>query len=338
MYTIDDSSNITLASLLPAVLEVNNHTADVGLWNSRLYLPTLYPWLLHVYDISDPTSPVELTGLPLPILTRDVAYEGNLAAVYSRHPNAGLVMFDLVSLTALDTLAMPPLDRDIAFGGTNVYLLNGLLEGDEVQIVDASQPDNLQLAGTITVAPIIPGIFSNSILEMTAEGNVLLLGLKDGIRVYDCSDPYNPVEIARRHSGLEVRGMAWSDPQLYLVENGDPAFGAGYYYLDHIVSIDEPITQVPATYQLLQNFPNPFNPLTNINYQLPADNWVTLRIYDLLGREVKTLVNQRKAAGNYSVQWDGTNNIGQPVASGVYLYRLKVGEQFVQTRKMVLLR
>ncbi|RMF54335.1 MAG: T9SS C-terminal target domain-containing protein [Calditrichaeota bacterium] len=103
----------------------------------------------------------------------------------------------------------------------------------------------------------------------------------------------------------------------------------------------EKIQTLPKQFSLRQNYPNPFNPVTNVEFGLPHGEWVTLKVYDLLGREVKTLVNRRLSAGYHTVQWDGTNDAGQPVASGVYLYRLTVGQASlsnVQTRKMVLLR
>jgi flagellar hook assembly protein FlgD len=96
--------------------------------------------------------------------------------------------------------------------------------------------------------------------------------------------------------------------------------------------------QKPDAFLLHQNYPNPFNPGTQITFALPRAGVVTLQVYDLQGREVKTLVNQRRAAGTHTVRWDGTDEAGNPVASGVYLYRLHVGNNFVQTRKMVLLK
>ncbi len=99
----------------------------------------------------------------------------------------------------------------------------------------------------------------------------------------------------------------------------------------------EPDQNALVSFELRQNYPNPFNPATNIEFRIVNSEFVTLEIYDLLGREVKTLVNEHRVAGNYSVQWDGTDDAGQPAASGVYLYRLKAGD-FSQTRKMVLMR
>ncbi|RMH90974.1 MAG: T9SS C-terminal target domain-containing protein [Calditrichaeota bacterium] len=98
-----------------------------------------------------------------------------------------------------------------------------------------------------------------------------------------------------------------------------------------------PEPPVASDFRLSPNFPNPFNPVTNVEFEIRNSEWVRLTIYDLFGREVKTLVNARKAAGNYTVQWDGTDNVGRPVGSGIYLYRLKAGS-FIQTRKMVLVR
>ena len=100
--------------------------------------------------------------------------------------------------------------------------------------------------------------------------------------------------------------------------------------------------EVSRQFLLHQNYPNPFNPETTIRFDIPLlggvrAGLVTLKIYDILGREVKTLLNEPKPAGSYTVHWDSTNDTGQAVASGVYLYQIKAGE-YVQTRKMVLMR
>ncbi len=91
-------------------------------------------------------------------------------------------------------------------------------------------------------------------------------------------------------------------------------------------------------FDLSPNYPNPFNPTTFISYKLATVSDVELTIHNQLGQEIRTLVKARKSAGTYhQIEWDGRDNVGKPVASGIYLYRLKAGS-FVQTRKMVLLR
>ena len=88
----------------------------------------------------------------------------------------------------------------------------------------------------------------------------------------------------------------------------------------------------PSSFTLYQNYPNPFNPTTKIKYQLPEFSNVKLTIYDVLGRQIKTLVNQEKPAGNYEVEFDGT---GLP--SGVYFYRIEDGK-FSDTKKFILMK
>ncbi|MCK5407381.1 MAG: T9SS type A sorting domain-containing protein, partial [Candidatus Krumholzibacteria bacterium] len=88
-----------------------------------------------------------------------------------------------------------------------------------------------------------------------------------------------------------------------------------------------------------QNYPNPFNPVTTIHYGLKEPVQVTLEIFNVAGQRVRTLVDEQQAprAGGFTVRWDGMNDRGDSVASGVYFYRLRAGT-FMQTRKMALLR
>jgi flagellar hook assembly protein FlgD len=102
-------------------------------------------------------------------------------------------------------------------------------------------------------------------------------------------------------------------------------------------------SDIPEEYRLAQNYPNPFNPVTTIKYDLPEDSFVHLDIYDLLGREVKTLLNEVVKAGYKVVSWEGKDNNGNPVSTGMYIYRLTVNsaesnEGILVVRKMVLLR
>jgi hypothetical protein len=93
----------------------------------------------------------------------------------------------------------------------------------------------------------------------------------------------------------------------------------------------------PAIYQLLQNSPNPFNPSTSIRYRLPQAEFVSIGVYDLLGREVTSLVNDYKQPGAYIAEWNGRDSRGAMVSSGVYIYRLTAGK-FIETKKMNLMK
>jgi hypothetical protein len=100
---------------------------------------------------------------------------------------------------------------------------------------------------------------------------------------------------------------------------------------------DDDVADIPKAYKLFSNYPNPFNPTTMIQYYVPTESKVTLQIFNVMGILVKTLVNDVQGAGQKSVMWNGRNNAGQQVSSGVYLYIL-TGEGFLQTRKMMLLK
>jgi hypothetical protein len=99
----------------------------------------------------------------------------------------------------------------------------------------------------------------------------------------------------------------------------------------------EVLPNIPTRFDLSQNFPNPFNPTTRIRFDIPHSVDVQLRIFDILGREVRSLVNERHNAGSFTVTWDGKNNMGRQVSSGVYIYHLKAGE-FTSSKKMVMMK
>jgi hypothetical protein len=96
-------------------------------------------------------------------------------------------------------------------------------------------------------------------------------------------------------------------------------------------------TSPSAVHRLGQNQPNPFNPHTEISFTLAQRVPVTLEVYNILGQVVRTLVNEERTQGTYNVAWDGLNDAGEQVTSGVYFYKLHAGS-FTETRKMVLVR
>lgn len=99
-----------------------------------------------------------------------------------------------------------------------------------------------------------------------------------------------------------------------------------------VTSIDEQPTELPNKFLLNQNYPNPFNPVTTIKYQVPELTFVSIKVYDILGTELRTLVNEEKSAGVYTIDFEAKN-----LSSGVYFYRIQDGN-FVDTKKMILLR
>jgi hypothetical protein len=130
-------------------------------------------------------------------------------------------------------------------------------------------------------------------------------------------------------SGASVTAMATTGKYLFA---GTQMGGWRIPIADVITSVRDNRPHVPSQYILYQNYPNPFNPTTVIAYSLPAPAAVTLKVYDLIGREIKTLVNERQNAGQHSMTFDGSN-----YPSGVYFYRLQAGT-YSQTKKLIELK
>ncbi|MDR3667580.1 MAG: fibronectin type III domain-containing protein, partial [Ignavibacteriaceae bacterium] len=94
---------------------------------------------------------------------------------------------------------------------------------------------------------------------------------------------------------------------------------------------------IPTSYKLFQNYPNPFNGQTIIKYQLTDRGWMTLEVFDILGRKIRTLVNEFQLPGEFTLRWDGKNDNGKMLASGVYIYRMRIGT-FVSSKKLMMLK
>ena len=132
----------------------------------------------------------------------------------------------------------------------------------------------------------------------------------------------------------------------YSFADSTAAAGRKYYYKLEDISSDGARTQhgpvvvelqLPDKFQLLQNYPNPFNPQTTIRFQLPKAAATRISIYNMLGQEVKRIVDRQMEPGYHEVLWDGRNEAGMQVGSGVYYYRIEAGE-FRDTKKMAMLR
>jgi hypothetical protein len=110
----------------------------------------------------------------------------------------------------------------------------------------------------------------------------------------------------------------------------------GHYVIDRNYALQEK-SDIPKQLDVLQNYPNPFNPTTEIRYGLPENSRVKLTVYNILGQKVKTLVDEYQSAGYKIIHWNGKNENGEDVSSGIYFYILQAGS-YTKTKKMLLLR
>ena len=124
-----------------------------------------------------------------------------------------------------------------------------------------------------------------------------------------------------------------NDTIFSLSDSAIPLFWLGSQEME----ISENFSHIPTDYFLKQNFPNPFNPTTNIKYNLPKYGFVKITVFDMLGNAINQLVNEVQNTGIKSIQWNATNSKGQPLSAGVYFYSIEAGD-FRQTKKMILLK
>jgi len=161
------------------------------------------------------------------------------------------------------------------------------------------------------------------------EGNLLYLTytLADGASLPDNVSFYFTI--------VNIPGTSLN-PELLNVVCSYPSQDSPAIVNTTVASADEG-SILPSEYALFQNYPNPFNPSTQITFDVPNSEVVMLRVYNLLGQDVQTLINKSMTPGRYTVEWNGSDMLNNDVASGVYFYELR-GESFISRKKMLLIR
>ena len=153
----------------------------------------------------------------------------------------------------------------------------------------------------------------------------------------------NPEYLSGGYNGTPVGDLNWFPEQKEAwLANRDAEYDAIENALDNgetLVSVVDLGGRLPGALNLRQNYPNPFvaGEVTNIAFEVSQAGNVSISVYDALGRQVTTLVNENLAAGNYSVEWNGTDGAGRTLSSGVYFYSLRTGDQ-VESKRMVIVR
>ncbi len=170
---------------------------------------------------------------------------------------------------------------------------------------------------------------------VAADGTVFIANADDGLRAYSY-DGSSFTLMAHINDGGEAVGVAVGADSTVFLAAGEMGLIA-YKYSGYVTGFAGEPSILPASFSLDQNYPNPFNPTTIINYDVASAGHVELKVYNQLGQEIGTLVNSMKQIGSHQVVWEGKDNQGNVVSSGVYFYQLK-SSSFMQTRKMLFIR
>jgi hypothetical protein len=250
--------------------------------------------------------------------------------IYSVSQNGFLISTDLGS--TWNALTLPSIGNQlglngIVFRGSEMFVgFNGLSGGvfwggvlrstdggKEWEFIDNGLPGTTQWVTCLAV-----------------QGSNIFAGTTAGVYVLNSDDTnWTAVNTGLPSTSLRIDYLAATDSDLY-------ASISGIVWKRPISEITTAVAQPPTntatTFMLSQNYPNPFNPSSIINYQLPINTFVTLDIYDMLGKKVKTLIDEYQTAGNHSVLINGSN-----LSSGVYFYRITAG-RFIETKKLILIK
>jgi len=321
---------------------------------------------LHILDVSNPTDVIELGFLQNSFgLSSGLCVLGNYAYVTV---GVGLKIIDISDSTSPYSIGFWDTNNSFTWNvdvvGNYAYVADGW---DGLRILDVSDPTTpVEVGFYVTGGDHFDGfdVHVKDNYAYFADG-------ANGFRIIDVSNPITPVEVGVYNTGdFTAVGVSVVGDYAYVANNSqglsifnitnpsslelvgyyypDPWAGAGggcvsdnkiylgskgFYIIrnDLIVEIENE-NEMPSSFLLNQNYPNPFNPSTIIKYTIPTVSLVSLKIYDILGKEIETLVNEEKSIGSYEVEFDAAR-----LPSGIYFYQLKAGN-FVQTMKMVFLK
>lgn len=224
----------------------------------------------------------------------------------------GAATFDAVGQT-IEAVIVDPFNASRVFAGTS---------GGIYRSTDAGS----------TWAKQAQSFYAKALVSNTATSGRFYAGSSTG--VWESTDGgQNWVMINNGLTALSVLSLAFDGTSRKLFAGTD---GGGVFRLDLLTGVPESPAEIPAAFALEQNYPNPFNPLTTIGFRTAEAGMVKLRVFDLLGREVATLVHQRLAAGVHTARFDATG-----LSTGMYVYRLEVigpTRKFLDTKTMALVR
>lgn len=296
--------------------ELSGYTRGVFIENNYAYLAAER---LEILDISNPEEP-ELVGY-YQIDDQDnrkVVVRNSLA--FLAYGYAGLVIINISDPVNPYYVGNQPSDFfawDVCLYGDYACVASGI----NFQFIDISDPHHPVEISTFQAQTFLRqarGIYCENGYAYLADENLVIL---------DITDIANPVQVADYQTpGLAV-GVAADGDYIYVADESSVLI---LRFTE--TGIIEEVGRIPGNFALSQNFPNPFNSSTNINYTLPHQSEVTIDIYDILGRRVETLVNTQQQAGNHQIIWDAKDT-----STGMYFYKIRA-DDYSETKRMLLLK
>ncbi|MFH1372341.1 MAG: T9SS type A sorting domain-containing protein [bacterium] len=336
LYAASAESGFTVVDISEPALPIVLSRYDSPGWAGGVAHQGQYAYVadgpsgLLVLDVSSPHLPKLAGRFDTPDWATDIIIRDSFAFVADRY--SGLQVIDISTPSLPVRVATYPspgtevLFNRIVSSGDYLYLSGG---GPSFQIICVANPHQPVLAGVYTGVDDISGL--------SASGNcVFLTTQRSGMQIICVSNPSSPFLADRSNMPGSGHAIDAIGQQIYV---------ADYYSLIAMEILggvcqgnpDRPCLGLPDSYELHQNYPNPFNSCTIIEYDIRYHSFVDLSVYNLLGQRIMTLVQGHHPASRYTVPWNGTNDQGQPVSSGVYIYEMSA-DNSSKSKKMILLK
>ncbi len=329
----DGNSNILGTAIIPPI-QVNT-TSDSIPYDVYYKSPYLFVSNgtagIYLYDISNPASPVFYKKLSNGQKWTALWVDGNY--LFSMNSSTQQLTYAYIFTPSAVIMASTQVNHAYtAVKKLGQYFY--LSKADTIGIYDLSNLSNPVLKSEIAVPYTLNS--ANVIYDISGDGTTLMIGTAEGVYFYDVSNVQAPRQIGKFITGYEATRVYYDGSEVLANSFGRGLSGGyeGFTVFQPTITgvVVSPDGTVPSHYALRQNYPNPFNPTTTINYQLPSSSHVTLKVYDVLGRELVTLANENKTAGVYQTTFDGSR-----FSSGVYFYRIQAGD-FTSTKKFTLMK
>ncbi len=363
---IHDVSNVDQIDELNQIRKISNW--ETAITDSFAYVCS-YDWGVFVVNISDPLNLIRADSITS-INARGIVVDDSCA--YIAGWSDGLVIADINNKYNINIVGSFPSDsigNALTLDVNNNIAYVACRSADGLQILDISDQSNISRLNFYPTSP-------RRTFDVKVYNSYLFLAIQnEGVRIFDLSNPADPqlvnsisagsingfdfyndlMVIANAQQGIILLDISNinSPQQLVSFNTCSNAYSAtldeNYIYVadfsgvtvleyDLVNKIEQDENYKSITdFKLFQNYPNPFNPNTQIDFYLNRKANVTLVVYDILGRKVKNLISSQLPASNYSYAWDGKDNNGQEVVSGVYYYKVTMDNTSI-TKKMVLLR
>jgi len=334
---------------------LQGENTDVAIDSSFLYVN--HKDGVFILDIVNPTNPVLITDIiPESTGVGDIQI-GNQKLFISTGDE--LLIYDVRNKDDIFLTGIYPMDDNTFIVDNNLLYFAGYNDG--LTILDVSSPDSIRkvnrafISGTgiakkdsllyvhadgmlyiLNVSnPVSPDTLSSmwipcycAVAQMYVSGNYCYLRTHGKyLNIIDISDNYSPRLISSIETN-SIYDMDFKDEFVYICQR---SWGLNIYKNNLLTSVDEKL-YTPTSVQLYQNYPNPFNPITVIGFQNQQYDWVSIKVYDILGKEITTLLNRKLEPGTHQLLWNA-----EDVPSGIYLYRMTVGSYSV-TKKLLIVR